>query len=163
MTDAATDDDRRREAVAAAVAAIEAHYETLEVGTKVVKTQTYDADDIAEYVERVGIDYPGQHVGEDGNLLVPPGMVFFRPAQAFGVHEGPAMAQGGFFTAAKRSYRSAVRVGEPLQVEGTLAEKFERGGYYYIVAEWRAVGADGREVGAGREEHTLGSARKPRP
>lgn len=154
-----TDPDRdRREALAA----LAAHFDTLEVGTRVSRTQTYTADDIAEYVERVGITSPGRHVAEDGTPLVPPGMVFFRPAQAFGLRTGPPMARGGFFTAAKRSYTSAVSVGEVLQVEGTLTEKFERGGYYYIVAEWRALGPDGRTVGSGREEHTLGSIRKPR-
>src|SRR5690606_25613474 len=114
-------------------------YETLTAGMRVSHTQAYSQDEVAEYVERVGIEYPGRHVEADGTPLVPPGMVFFRPAQAFGVTDGPPMAKGGFFTAAARTYRSPVRVDEALQVEGTLAEKFERNGYYYIIVDWRAV------------------------
>src|SRR5690606_10379578 len=104
-----------------------------------------------------------RYVTDGGTRLVPPGMLFLPPARTFGLQDGPRLARSGFFTAAKRSYRRPVAVGDPLRFEGALSDKFERGGYYYIVVTWTAYDAEGREVGSGVEEHTLGSARKPRP
>lgn len=150
------------QAEADALAAIVAHFESLEVGTRVARTVFFAEADVDEYVQRVGIEYPGRYVDAEGARLVPPGMIFLPPARTFGLQEGPPLARGGFFTAARRSYSRPVRVGETLRFEGTLAGKFERGGYHYVVAEWTASTTAGHEVGSGVEEHTLGSARKPR-
>lgn len=145
-----------------ALAAIAAHYATLEIGQRVMWPLAPGEDDVRAYAARTGIEYPGRYVAPDGGHLVPPGMIFFPPARAFGLTEGPPLARSGFFTAAQRAYGRAVRVGEAIRLEGTLANKFERGGYWYIVARWIAVDADGHEVASGEEEHTLGTARKPR-
>ncbi len=158
MTPASSQAEQRDEAIAV----IEAHYASLQVGAQVSMTQTYGEAEVAAYLERTGIEYPGRHLDEDGARLVPPGMVFLGPARAFGVPEGPPLARGGIFTAARRSYRRPVRVGEAVRFQATLSDKFERGGYFYIVADWQAFDAEGRDVGSGSEEHTLGSARKPR-
>ncbi|MDA1195928.1 MAG: hypothetical protein O2894_12180 [Planctomycetota bacterium] len=145
-----------------AIAAIQAHFDRLQIGSRKQRTVTYSESEVSDYVRRVGIEYPGRY-RENGARLVPPGMIFLPPARTYGLQEGPPMARGGFFTAAKRSYRRPVRLDETLTFDGELSEKFERGGYYYIVVRWTARGADGVEVGEGEEEHTLGSARKPRP
>lgn len=149
-------------AIAEAVRLIEAHFASLEVGMRVALERTYTEAEVAEYVARTGIEYPGQHVSEDGEHLLPPGMLLVGPARTFGILDGPPLARGGLFTAATRRYRRPVRLGERVSYEAALADKFERGGYYYILMEWRAFDAEGREIGSGVEEHTLGSARKPR-
>lgn len=145
-----------------ALAAIAAHFDTLAVGQRATRTLACAEADVRAYAERTGLDYPGRYVDAAGAPLVPPGMIFFPPARAFGLTEGPPLARGGFFTATHRSYRRAVRVGEAIRLDGEITDKFERGGYWYIVARWSALDADGHEVAAGEEEHTLGTARKPR-
>lgn len=146
----------------AAVAAIEAHFDTLQIGARIAHATTYDDAAIAEYVARVGLEYPGRYARRDGETLVPPGMVFMGPARTFGLKDGPALARGGFFTAAKRTYRLPVCAGDELRFEGRLEDKFERGGYFYVLVSWTAYDAAGTEVARGTEEHTLGSVRKPR-
>ncbi|MCK9486068.1 MAG: hypothetical protein M0R73_05105 [Dehalococcoidia bacterium] len=149
-------------ATAEAVRLIEAHFAALEVGARVALERTYTEADVAEYVERTGIEYPGQHVADDGAHLLPPGMLLVGPARTFGILEGPPLARGGLFTAATRRYRRPVRLGESVRYEAALTDKFERGGYFYILVAWHAFDAEGHEVGSGVEEHTVGSARKPR-
>ena len=140
-----------------------AHYEGLALGAEVTRIVKYDHAEVAPYVERVGIEYPGRYNGSGGAVLVPPGMIFFPPARTFGLQEGPAAARGGFFTASKRTYHRTVLLNDELRFEGTLTEKFERGGYFYIVVGWSAFDTNNELVATGTEEHTLGSLRKPRP
>jgi hypothetical protein len=145
-----------------AIEAIERHVSTLQVGQKTKQLHVHSEQVVRQYAERYDIPYPGLYISDDGELLVPPGMIFLRPAQTFGITimETPAQARLGIFTQSHRQYMKPVRVGHKILFEGEIADIFERRGFYYVAAKWEATDEDDDLVGRGMEWHTLGFVRR---
>ena len=145
-----------------AIEAIERHVETLKVGQQTKQLHVHSEQTVRQYAERYNIPYPGPYVSDDGELLVPPGMIFLRPAQTFGITitEAPSQARLGIFTQSHRQYMKPVRVGHKVLFEGEIADIYQRRGFYYVMVEWEAKDENNNLVGRGTEWHTLGFVRK---
>ena len=82
-----------------AVDAIERHFATLRVGQSAQQEHVYTEEEVRRYAERYDIPYPDLHLSAQGESLVPPGMVFMRPAATFGITdpEAPPQARLGIY------------------------------------------------------------------
>ena len=141
---------------------IEAHFNKIEIGQFEEFDQVITEEMVSEYVLEHGINWPDNYIGTENELLAPPGIVFFRPAVGFGLKEpNPPLTRAGFFTRTDRTFHQPVRVGESIRFRGEITDKYLRRGYYYIVVDWTATGANGALSANGREWHTLGWARHP--
>ena len=145
-----------------ALTLIEAHFNTLEIGSSLEFDSVFSASDVKEYAIENNVNWPGQYVDQNGQSLVIPGMIFFRPAVGFGLGEpNPPLTRAGFFTRTSRAFSQPIRVNEAIHFRGQISDKYLRRGYYYIVVDWTATGPDGAIAATGREWHTLGWARYP--
>ena len=146
-----------------ALALIEAHFNTLEIGSSVEFDTVFTANEIKDYANENNLDWPGQYVDQNGQSLVIPGLIFFRPAVGFGLSDpNPPLTRAGFFTRTSRAFSQPIRVNEAIHFRGQISDKYLRRGYYYIVVDWTATGSDGAIAATGREWHTLGWARYPK-
>ena len=68
-----------------ALALIEAHFNTLEIGSSVEFDSVFSVSEIKDYANENNLDWPGQYVDQNGQSLVIPGLIFFRPAVGFGL------------------------------------------------------------------------------
>jgi hypothetical protein len=143
-----------------AVAAIERHVATLRVGQRAAKDEVVSAEQAAAYAARHETPYPGQYVWRDGDLLVPLGMVFLRPAMTFGLRDGPPLARGGIFTETHRRYHGPVKVGRRTRYQGEITRLYESRGFCYLSVAWQATDETGALLAEGEEWHTLGFVRK---
>ncbi|MEE8398010.1 MAG: hotdog fold domain-containing protein [Desulfobacterales bacterium] len=147
----------------AAIEAIENHFATLSVGQSSRQEKIYSEGMAHEYAGKFDIPYPGVYVTAEGELLVPPGMIFMRPAVTFGISDpdAPPLSKGGIFTQTHRKYLKPVRVGQPVTFDGHIIDLYRRRGFYYLAVRWEARDEDGSILAAGDEWHTLGFLRVP--
>ena len=145
-----------------AINAIEKHFATLRVGQSAHQEHIYTQEEVRGYADRYDIPYPGLYVSPEGELLVPPGMLFMRPAATFGITdpEAPPQARLGIYTQAHRQYFKPARVGHKVLFDGEIIDTFERRGFFYLAVKWQAKEEDGTVLGKGEEWHTLGFVRK---
>ena len=145
-----------------AVQAIERHFATLRVGQSSQQEHVYTEEEVRSYAERYDIPYPGLCVSPEGELLIPPGMVFMRPAATFGITDldAPQQARLGIYTQAHRQYFKPARVGQKVLFQGEIVDTYERRGFYYLAVRWQAQEEDGAVLAKGEEWHTLGFVRK---
>ena len=137
-------------------------FSSLKVGQCSHQEHVYTEEVSRAYAERYDVAYPGIYRFPDGELLVPPGLVFMRPAVTFGVKgpDAPLLSRGGIFTRTHRKYHRLVRVGRKVLLDGYILDLYERRGYYYLTVRWEARAEDGTLLAEGTEWHTLGFARK---
>jgi len=146
-----------------AIDAIERHFATLRVGQSAQQEHIFTEEEVRRYAERYDILYPGSYLSAQGELLVPPGMVFMRPAATFGIidTEAPPQARLGIYTQAHRWYFRPVYVGHRVLFDGEIIDTYERRGFFYLAVKWAAKDEDGEVLAKGEEWHTLGFVRKP--
>ena len=146
----------------AAIEAIEKHFATLEIGQSARREHVHTEEEARSYAERYDVAYPGIYVSPDGELLVPPGLVFMRPAVTFGIMgpDAPPQSIGGIYSQAHRRYFQPVRVGRKVIFTGQIIDTYERRGFYYLTVRWEAKDDDGTLLAGGDEWHTLGFVRK---
>ena len=145
-----------------ALDAIEKHFSTLTIGQGSHQEHVYTEEEARFYADRYDLAYPGIYRTPDGELLVPPGMIFMRPAGTFGITspDSPPLSRGGIYTRACRRYHQFVCVGRTVVFDGRITDTYERRGYYYIAVGWEARDDSGLLLAEGEEWHTLGSVRK---
>lgn len=145
-----------------ALEAIKKHFATLVKGQNTKQEHTYTKKEVELYAERFDLVYPGVYVSSDGDLLVPPAMIFLRPAATFGISDpdAPAQAKYGIYTKAQRKYFQPVLVGQRVVYTGKIIDTYVRRGYYYLVVEWEAKSQNGKLLAMGIEWHTIGFVRK---
>ena len=145
-----------------AIDAIEKHFGTLRVGQSAQQEHVYTEEEVRHYAERYDIPYPGSYLSAQGELLVPPGMVFMRPAATFGITdaEAPPQARLGIYTQTHRRYFRPVCVGHKVLFNGEIIDTYERRGFFYLAVKWEAKDEDGEVLARGEEWHTLGFVRK---
>jgi len=152
-----------KSAQAEALEAVEAHFSTLEKGQSAHQEHVYTEEESHAYAAEYDVAYPGVYRSPDGELLVPPGLVFMRPTVIFGLKgpDTPPLSRGGLFTRTHRKYHQLVRVGHNVLFDGYILDLYERRGYYYLTVRWEATDEDGALLAEGTEWHTLGFARRP--
>jgi len=145
-----------------AIDAIEVHFATLRVGQSARQEHVYTGEEVRGYASRYDIPYPGSYVSAQGELLVPPGMVFMRPAATFGITDAgaPPQARLGIYTQTHRWYLKPVYVGHRVLFDGEIIDTYERRGFFYLAVKWEARDEDGEVLARGEEWHTLGFVRK---
>ncbi|MCP4751088.1 MAG: hypothetical protein GY866_09355 [Proteobacteria bacterium] len=145
-----------------AIEAIKKHFATLEKGQRSHQEHVYTEEEANAYAERHDVAYPGLYLSPEGALLVPPGLVFLRPAATFGITEpdAPEQSKFGIFTRTHRRYFRPVCVGKKVVFDGHIIDTYERRGYYYLVVRWEAKDEEGTLLAKGDEWHTLGFARE---
>ena len=155
-------DKSTRETAIEAIEAIEQHFATLKKGQSSHQEHVYSEEESRSYAERYDIAYPGIYRLPDGELLVPPGLIFMRPVVTFGIFDAdaPPLSKGGIFTRARRRYFQPVCVGRKVIFDGEIVDTYERRGYYYLVVRWEAKDKDGTLLAKGDEWHTIGFVRK---
>jgi hypothetical protein len=146
----------------AALEALEKHFATLEVGQSARREHVHTEDEARAYAERYDVAYPGIYVSPDGDLLVPPGLIFMRPAVTFGITDpdAPPQSLGGIYTQTHRKYFQPVRVDQKVVFDGHIIDTFVRRGFYYVAVRWEVTDHDGTLLATGDEWHTLGFVRK---
>jgi hypothetical protein len=154
--------DLNRIARQKAIAAIEEHFATLRLGQSSHQEHVYTEDEVRSYSQRYDIPYPGPYISPEGELLVPPGMLFLRPAATFGITapDAPPQARLGIYTQAHRQYFKPARVGHKVLFDGEIIDIYEQRGFYYLAVRWQAHEEDGTVLAKGEEWHTLGFVRK---
>lgn len=142
--------------------AIKKHFATLRVGQSAQQEHIYTEEEVRHYAERYDIRYPGSYLSAQGELLVPPGMVFMRPAATFGITDAkaPPQARLGIYTQTHRWYFKPVYVGRKVLFNGEIIETYERRGFFYLAVKWEARDEDGEILARGKEWHTLGFVRE---
>ncbi len=144
-----------------ALEAIRTHFATLKPGQTSIQKHTYSMDEVTTYAQQFDVSYPGVYVSTDGKLLVPPAMIFMRPAATFGITspEAPPLARYGIYTKAQRKFILPLEVGQEVLFDGEIIDTFERRGYYYLAVEWTATSEANMSIATGIEWHTIGFAR----
>jgi len=145
-----------------AIRAIEEHFARLRVGESSHQEHIYTEEEVRRYASRYDIPYPSVYVSAQGELLVPPGMIFLRPAATFGITapDAPPQARLGIYTRAHRWYFKPARVGQKVLFDGEIFDLYERRGFYYLAVRWEAREEDATLLARGEEWHTLGFVRK---
>ncbi len=145
-----------------ALEAIRKHYATLAIGQHSKQMHIYTQEEVVSYAERFDVAYPGSYIAPNGDLLVPPALIFMRPAATFGITDpdAPAQAKYGIYTKARRRYFQPVRVGQKIVYDGRIVDTYVRRGYYYLAVEWQAENEDGALLAKGLEWHTIGFVRE---
>ncbi|MCE7997446.1 MAG: hypothetical protein HEP70_01170 [Rhodobiaceae bacterium] len=144
-----------------ALDAIRSHFATLKPGQTSIQKHTYSRDEVVTYADQFDISYPGVYVTENDKRLVPPAMIFMRPAATFGITspEAPALARYGIYTKARRKFFHPLEVGQHVLFDGEIVDTFERRGYYYLAVEWIAKTETDMSIATGIEWHTIGFVR----
>jgi hypothetical protein len=157
-----SDDAMNESSEQAAIEAIEKHFSGLEIGQSATREHIHTEEEARSYAERYDVAYPGIYMSPDGKLLVPPGLIFMRPAVTFGISDpdAPPQSLGGIYTRAHRRYFQPVRVGQRVTFDGHIIDTFERRGFYYLTVRWDAKDDNGTLLAGGDEWHTLGFVRK---
>jgi hypothetical protein len=147
------------------IAVIEKHFATLSVGQSSHQEKIYSEELAHEHARKFDIPYPGHYITAEGELLVPPGMIFMRPAVTFGISDpdAPPLSKGGIYTQAHRKYFKPVRVEQPVMLDGHIMDLYDRRGFYGLAVRWEATDGEGSILAKGDEWHTLGFLRKQTP
>lgn len=146
----------------AALDALEKHFSTLEIGQSSRQEHIFSEEEARAYAERYDVEYPGIYQSPDGELLVPPGLIFMRPVVTFGIKdtEAPPQSMGGIYSRTHRQYFQPVLVGRKVIFDGHIIDLYERRGFYYLVVRWEVKDEEGALLAKGDEWHTLGFVRK---
>ncbi len=149
----------------ATIDAIEAHFASLSVGQSSHQEKIYSEEMAYAHARKFDIPYPGLYVSAEGELLVPPGMIFMRPVVTFGISDSnaPPLSKGGIYTQAHREYFKPVHVEQPVMLDGHILDLYERRGLYGLAVRWEATDGEGAILAKGDEWHTLGFLRKQTP
>jgi len=144
-----------------AIEAIKKHFATLEKGQSSHQEHVYTIEEVTLYAKRFDVPYPGIYISEDGAFIVPPALIFMRPAATFGITDpdAPAQSKFGIYTQAHRSYFQPVYIGKKVIFEGHIIDTYKRRGFYYLTVEWETKDEGGTLLSKGVEWHTLGFVR----
>ncbi len=128
-------------------------YSALALGQRISdRTFRLDAETVARYAEAVG-DQCALRDPDDGVAYVPPmaiGALSLR-----GVIDDLAIPGGTLHVAQEIDFLGAVKVGETLKCEATLAQKSVRGGVRFVVVRMAVSDSTGCQVMKGKSTITI--------